>query len=209
MSVDYWWLICLPNSQELSILHPRYGQALESAALSGHKAQIIQTWRNSQGELPRHVPSAQEIPEQGLTCDYFNRAFVLKSFQMLGEEITKSGNKTGFELTPINCFSVYMLSRYSPAAMFWYLLGPQAAEQLPAFMGNFFLRHTEIASSLELIQGLIGTVPQSEWMSRIKKLVPETDAASKIVELPSLLIQGLDAAKVRNCGFLAVSMRAY
>jgi len=205
MGVTYQWLMCTLNDSEQASLYPLYQQAISNARIPEEEASVIHQWQSSLGNFPRHHISVEGEVRSNIDCDYFNRAFVVNSFQNLWKEISTPEGVNGFTLNEKNCFEILFLSRYSPAAVFWYVLGPENAQRLPAVWGNFWASQDEVEELHASISDMLRNISVDKRAERIGRIIDETHAATEAYSMIDVILSCLESAVQENKGFFSLS----
>jgi len=194
MSVDYWWLFIHLSSDEETKFLPLYQDALQEAVLSDNSNDILQKWRDNPENFYKN---------DFLSYNRFISAFIIPSFQDLGEKLFSETLVPEWEINENNFFNLISVNRCSPVAALFYALKPELADRIPGFMGNMFIRQNEIKQTLNLVKEIFNTTDDQILNLQACSLIMGTDDASNVL---NALPKALASANEKGCSLLTLAM---
>lgn len=196
MSVDYWWFFIHLAAEEEKNIIQLYKNALNKAVVSDSSQKILQKWRNDSELFDTDENWASSY-------NHFISAFIVPSFQDLGEQLLSAKAIPGWEINQNNCFDLIIVNRCSPVAALFYALKPELADKIPGFMGNMFICNNEIKQTLNLVKEIFAAIDYQSLSSRVSRLIMNSNHAYNLI---NVLPKALESADEKGCSLLTLAM---
>ncbi len=209
MSVNYYWILCYLSPEDENELRSIYQSDYQKAIQKNDKHRsILEKWHKDPDFLSDYYDR-----NYNNNLNEFIQAFTAPSFQDLKKEIMSNlsspERKTNFELNEANCFKVIVFTNCDPVNVLWYGLGPELADRIPGFMGNIFLSRNEIEPALKTVTEILDRLDRQKFYERMPSVYVGVASCEEIeTDIENILTAlaiGLESAKEKKCGFLALS----
>lgn len=183
-------------------MQPLFEEAVKSAILPPQSQAVLHKWQQN----PDHLFQDWQTETGCDTYNHFVLAFVIESIQNLWHSLATPEGKNGFHFSPDNCTDILSVSRCSIGAILAYGLGPQLFAQLPGFMGNIFLTHDEIPTSIQTVTQTFEALDLSTLSQRLQQLCLSDYTYSQALEIFQVLPRELQRAQESHRGFMTIGM---
>jgi hypothetical protein len=193
MSVGYWWFQAMAPDDQLRSFTRSFAQAIESLR---EDAPVIRAWQRNPDTLV----------SDAMICEFSN-AFLTDELEAISQSLLKL---PGLEL-PSESQGIVTAQSVTPASIFWFAVGPFAADRLPGRRGAILLESAAVPAATTSLEAVLSEVGRSRLLAQARKYynVDTTNDASRestievvLESLPRLL----RAAHRRSLGVIALSM---
>jgi hypothetical protein len=117
-------------------------------------------------------------------------------------------SKIGIRLNENNCLDFISIARCSPGAVLWHTLGTELVERLPGYRGNIFLSKNLVPKALDTVLATYNLLGSDRISAKIDDFIQDSIAGENAKQALEALPEGLQAAKERGHGFMALGMCA-
>lgn len=184
--------------EQLRTLARSFANALESLR---EDAPIVRAWR----EDPESIVSGPSVPNRLMY--EFSATFLTDELQAVGLSVFEL---PGLELPP-GSQDLVAADTVTPASIFWFAIGPSAADRLPGRRGAMLLESAAVPAASASLEAVLSEVGKSRLQTQARKYYnsdtthdwsPDPTIEVVLESLPRLL----RAAHQRSLGVIALSM---